>query len=201
MRSGTFIGLAIQLLYRGTSPTQSNPPTHAFFYGVQVRAAVTFPLDERLCTREFYLTFTELWKDYSRGGAADRPGRDDTASCSVRWGLQAIKLFNGTSNDDRGAAAQRGGLDPRRLDINKHERNVVAHNVYRHGMPLTVGFTAPHPETTKIKQDTQAWGSMGVYDARRGYKFIQVLVTTAMIAQDPSVLSAVKYRLRRAPIR
>lgn len=28
-----------------------------------------------------------------------------------------------------------------------------------------------------------------MYNARRGYKFRKVLVTTAMIAQDPSVLS------------
>jgi hypothetical protein len=103
----------------------------------------------------------DLWKGYSRDGAADRPGRDDTASCSVQWGLQAMKLSNGTSNDGGGATAQPGGLDPRRLDINKHERNVVAHNVYRHSMPLTVGFTAPHPETTKIKPRRT---SMGVYD-------------------------------------
>jgi hypothetical protein len=40
-----------------------------------------------------------------------------------------------------------------------------------------------------------------MYDARRGYKFTQVPVTTAMIAQYPSVLSAVRDRLRRAPIR
>jgi hypothetical protein len=72
-----------------------------------------------------------------------------------------MKLSNGTSNDGGGATAQPGGLDPRRLDINKHERNVVAHNVYRHSMPLTVGFTAPHPETTKIKPRRT---SMGVYD-------------------------------------